>query len=191
MEGPRRDLYFWIYLFCSYIRVIYICMFPTCCFRPRTCVAQGLFNELLNETWNHSCFQYKRLLSGQTDLYRGRCSSFLECIYFSLLYQPLIFYMFIDMCVCVCVGVGVNLGFTNSLFFCVNVYQREFCVIYIYIYIYLCVCVCVCVCVCAFVCVCICVCVCVCNVQTIYCFTSCQFFTPVQIDGFSLESEWH
>ena len=63
-------------------------------------------------------------LVGQTGLYRGHCSSFLECVYFGLLYQSLIFDMFIDMCVCVCVcvcvGAGVNLGF-------VCVYHGEFC----------------------------------------------------------------
>ena len=34
-------------------------MFPACCFRQRTCVAQGLLNGVLNETCTHSCFQYK------------------------------------------------------------------------------------------------------------------------------------
>ena len=57
-------------------------MFPACCFCQRTYVAQGLFNEILNETWTHSCFQYKLPLVGQTGLYRGRCFSFLECVYF-------------------------------------------------------------------------------------------------------------
>ena len=36
---------------------IYVCMFPACCFRQRTDVAQGLVNGVLNETWTHSCFQ--------------------------------------------------------------------------------------------------------------------------------------
>ena len=66
-----------IYLFCSYIRVKYI--FPACCFRHK---AQGFFNGVLNDTWTHSCFQYKWLLSGQIGLYRGPCSSFLECVLF-------------------------------------------------------------------------------------------------------------
>ena len=57
-------------------------MFPACCFRQRTYMAQGLFNWVLNETWTLSCFQHKWLLSGQTCLYRGPCSSFLECVYF-------------------------------------------------------------------------------------------------------------
>ena len=42
-EGLRRDLYslnlFILFLYTCYI---YICMFPACCFRQRTCVAQGL-----------------------------------------------------------------------------------------------------------------------------------------------------
>ena len=35
----------------SYICVYsYMCMFPAFCFRQRTCAAQGLLNEVLNET---------------------------------------------------------------------------------------------------------------------------------------------
>ena len=41
-------------LFCSYI-VLYMCMFPACCFRQKTYVAQGLLNGLLNET----CLQFE------------------------------------------------------------------------------------------------------------------------------------
>ena len=73
-------------------------MFPACCFRQRTCVARGLFNGLLNETLTHSYFQYKCPLVGQTGLYRCRRSSFLECVYFGLLYLSLIFDMFIVVC---------------------------------------------------------------------------------------------
>ena len=80
-------------------------MFPACCFRPRTYVVQGLFNGVLNETWTHSGFQDKWPLVGQAGLYRGRCSSSLECVYFGLLYPSLIFDMFIVVCVCVCVCV--------------------------------------------------------------------------------------
>ena len=112
---------FWIYLFCSYTRVIYMSMFPACCFRQRTCVAQSLLNGVLNETWTHSCFQYKWILSGQICFYKGFCAFFLECVYFGLLYLSLIFDMFIVVCVCVCVCVcvGVVLGFTNCFFLCI------------------------------------------------------------------------
>ena len=44
-----------------------------------------------DETWTHSCFQYKWPLVAQTGLYRSRCFYFLECVYFGLLYPPLIF----------------------------------------------------------------------------------------------------
>ncbi len=41
--GPQ-----FIYLVLTYM--LYICMFPACCFRQRTCVAQGRFNGIPNET---------------------------------------------------------------------------------------------------------------------------------------------
>ena len=93
-------------------------MFPACCFRQRTCVAQGLVIGVLNETWTHSCFQFKWPLVGQVALNRGHSPSFLESVYFGLLYLSLIFDMFIVVCICVCVsiGVGVVLRFTNSFF---------------------------------------------------------------------------
>ena len=142
--------------------VLYICMFPACCFRQRTYMAQGLFNWVLNESLTDSCFQYKGTLVGQVGLYWGRCPSFLECVYFGLLYPSLIFDMFIYcVCVCVCVCVLVLVLFLVSLIvFCVSVYLREFCgfkftgssfsfflyvytCLCVYIYIYMCVCVCV------------------------------------------------
>ena len=43
---------FWIYFVLIYVFYIYVCF-------QRTCVAQGLFNRVLNETWTQSCFQYK------------------------------------------------------------------------------------------------------------------------------------
>ena len=36
-----------------------MCMFPACCFRQRTYVAQGLVNRVLNETWTHAHFQFE------------------------------------------------------------------------------------------------------------------------------------
>ena len=86
---------------------------------------------------------------GQTGLYRGHCSYFLECVYFGLLYPSLIFDMFIVVCVFVGVGVGVILSFTNSFFVCVSVYHGEFCgfkftgsfffLLFLYMYTYVCV----------------------------------------------------
>ena len=35
--------------------ILYMCIFPACCFRQRTYMAQCLVNEVLNETWTHSC----------------------------------------------------------------------------------------------------------------------------------------
>ena len=114
---------------------IYTCMFPACCFHERTCVAQGILNGVLNETWTHSCFQYKWILSGWTCFYKGFCAFFLECIYFGLLYPSLMFDMFIVVSVCVCVlkwfwvsltaficimGCFVAFKFTGSSFFFVN-----------------------------------------------------------------------
>ena len=115
----------------------------------------GLFNKVLNETWTHSCFQYKWFLSGQTGLYKVLVSSFLECVYFGLLYPTLIFDMFIVVCVCVCCRWSV-LGFHQQLF-CVCVCK---CVSWgvlwflnllvrlspFFVYVYICLCMCVCVC---------------------------------------------
>ena len=128
-KSTKRFVFFeFIYFVLTYM--LYICMFPTCCFRQRKCVAQDLLNGVLNETWTHSCFQYKWLLSGQTGLYRGPCSSFLECVYFGLLYLSLIFDMFIVVCVCVCMCVCVYVlkleWFWVSLkaFFCMCIMGR-------------------------------------------------------------------
>ena len=81
-----------IYFVLTY--VLYIHIFPACCFHQRTYVTQGLVNGVLNETRPHSCFQYKWPLVGQACLYRGCCPSFLECVHFGLLYPSLIFDMF-------------------------------------------------------------------------------------------------
>ena len=148
----KRFVYFkFIYFVLTY--VLYICMFPACCFRQRTYGAQGLFNGALNETWTHSCFQYNWHLVWQTGLYRGRCFYFLECVYFCFT-RLWFWYVYSCVCVCVCVGVGVVLGFMNGFFLCVSVYHREFCgfkftgspfSFFSYIYTYVCVCVCMCV----------------------------------------------
>ena len=48
-KSTKRFVFFeFIYLVLTY--VLYICMFPACCFRQRTCVAQGFLKRVLNET---------------------------------------------------------------------------------------------------------------------------------------------
>ena len=42
-----------------FTHVLYMCMFPACCFHQRTYVAQGFGNLSLIETWTHSCSQFK------------------------------------------------------------------------------------------------------------------------------------
>ena len=162
-RSTKRFVFFeFIYFVLTF--VLYMCMFTACCFRQRTCVAQGNFDGVLNEIRIHSCVHYKWPLVGQTGLYRGRCSSFLECVYFGLLYPSLIFDIFIVMCaharLCVCVNVlalewfGVSL---TAFFVCKCVswevlwvlnllvdFSPFFCVC---IRMSVCVCVCVCVCV--------------------------------------------
>ena len=84
-RSTKRFIFFeFIYFVLAY--VLYICMFPACCFRQRTCEVQGLLNGVLYENWTHSCFQYKWFLSGQICFYEGFCSSFLENVYIGLLY---------------------------------------------------------------------------------------------------------
>ena len=106
-----------IYFVLTY--VLYTCMFPAGSFCQRTCVAQGLLIWVPTETWNQSCFQYEWPLVCLIGLFRGRCSSFLEYVYFGLLYPSLVF----DIFIVVCVGVGVVLRF----FVCLSVYHGECC----------------------------------------------------------------
>ena len=95
-------------------------------------MAQGLVHGVLNETLTHSCFQYKCPLVGRAGFYRGLCPSFLECVYFGLLYPSLIFDMFIVLCVCVCVCVCMLalewFWVSLTVFFCVwvSVYLGDF-----------------------------------------------------------------
>ena len=67
--GPWRDLYFFrIYLF---ILFLHTCIFPACCFRQRTYMAQGLINGILNETWTHSCLQFEWFSDGYGFIWRS------------------------------------------------------------------------------------------------------------------------
>ena len=143
----RFVLFEFIYFVLIY--VLYLCMFPACCCRLRTCLAQGLFNWVLNETWTHSCFQYKWLLSGQTGLYRGHCSSFPESTI------PVFDIWYVYSCACefvlvlewfwvsltvffVCVSKCVSWG----VFFMVFKFTGSSFAFFLYMYTYVCVCVC-------------------------------------------------
>ena len=46
-RSTKRFVFFKIY---SFILFLHTCMFPACCFRQRTYMAQGLVNRVLNET---------------------------------------------------------------------------------------------------------------------------------------------
>ena len=96
------------FIYFVFTYVLYICMFPACWFRQRT-------RGTRHFKWG-TCFQYKWLLSGQTDLCMRRCSSFLECVYFGLLYPSLIVDIFIVVCVCVCVCVCVYWSWSGFWF---------------------------------------------------------------------------
>ena len=104
IRSTKRFVFFeFIYFALTY--VLYICMFPACCFHQRTYVAQGLVNGVLNET----CFQFEWPLVRQAGLYRDHSPSFLECIYFGLL-LPLFDIWYVYSCVCV-----MGRVFTNGL----------------------------------------------------------------------------
>ena len=70
-----------------------MCMFPACCFRQKTYVAQGLVNGVLNKTWTHSRWQFECFSVGfGYGFYIEVILPFsLECVYFSVLYPCLIF----------------------------------------------------------------------------------------------------
>ena len=114
-RSTKRFVFFEsIYFVLTYL--LYMCMFPACCFRQRTYVAQGLVNGVLNESLNHSCSQFECFSVRLWVLYRGYSPLFLESVYFSLLYPSLIFDMFLSLCVGGCGCVCVVLGFTSSYF---------------------------------------------------------------------------
>ena len=61
-RSTKRFAFFeFIYFVLTY--VLFICMFPACCFRQRICMAQGLLNEVLNETWYIYIYIYCHPLS--------------------------------------------------------------------------------------------------------------------------------
>ncbi len=63
-RSMKRFVFFRIYLV---ILFLHTCMFPACCFRQRTYMAQGLVNGVLNET--HVCSLSDFLFD--MGLYRG------------------------------------------------------------------------------------------------------------------------
>ena len=83
-------------------------MFPACCFRQRT----GHKTLLIGYSMKLEPTLVCRLNVFQLGmgLYRGNPLFFFECVYLSLLY-PLIFDMFLSLCVCLCVywsGLGFH-----------------------------------------------------------------------------------
>ena len=54
-----KSFVFFEFISIVFTYVLYMCMFPACCFLQRTYVAQGIVNRVLNETWTHSCFQFE------------------------------------------------------------------------------------------------------------------------------------
>ena len=80
----KRFIFLFIYFVLTY--VLYMCMFPACCFRQRTYVTQGIVNGALNKTSTHSFPQFERFaVSSVVGLYKGYSPFFLQCVYFSLL----------------------------------------------------------------------------------------------------------
>ena len=126
--GPRRDLYL---LGFTYYLFLHMCMFPAWSVRQRICMAQGLVNELFNETWTHSCLQLEWFSVVMIFFMKVAFFFFLEYVSLSLLYLICFWYLIR----CVCVGVFLNL--TNSYF--ISVYAVNVCLwdTYIYIYIYI------------------------------------------------------
>ena len=124
-RSTKRFVFFNLYMLFLLTGYIYICVSHLLLSSENMCGTRPFYG-VLNETWTHSCFQYKWLLSVLTSVYRGRCSSFLEFVYFGLLYASLIFDMCIVVCVCVCACVYVLEWFWVSLtaFLCVYIMER-------------------------------------------------------------------
>ena len=98
--------------------MLYICIFPACCFRQRTYVAHGFVNVELNETWTHSCFLLVRLVYIGVVVLLSWSVFTLVC--FTRLWYLICLWLCVCVCVCVCVcWLAVVLGFTNN--FCVLV----------------------------------------------------------------------
>ena len=70
IRRSTKRFVFFEYTYFVFTYVLYICMFPACCFCQRTYLAQGLCNRVLNETWTHSGFKYKWPLVSEAGLYR-------------------------------------------------------------------------------------------------------------------------
>ena len=166
-RSTKRFVFFeFIYFVLTY--VLYMCMFPACCFRQRTYVVQGLVNGVHNET----------LVSSLNDLwlvrwvYIGVIHPLSWSVFTLVCFYPLWYLICLSLCVCVCVCAlplewfWVSLTFFSSVCVCVCVCVwvslgeilcvglrgfrftgssfSFFCIcIHISIYIYVCVCVCV------------------------------------------------
>ena len=136
-RSTKKFVFFHLFLLFLHTCYRYVCFQLVAFVREHMCHKAFLMG-VLNETWTHSCFQYKWLLVGQAGLYKGCCPSFLGGVYFGLLYLSLIFDMFIVVCVCVCVCACVCV--------CVCVLALEW--FWVSPAVFVCVCVCMCVCEC-------------------------------------------
>ena len=113
LVGPLRDLYF----FNLFILFLHTCMFPGCCFRQRTNMAEGLVNGVLNETWTHSCLQFEWFSVGYRFIQRS-FNLFLECVYISLFYPSLIYFCRYECVFCALECFWISLTFIFPLSEC-------------------------------------------------------------------------
>ena len=136
-------VFFGVYIYtykCMFVCVyIYIYMFPAWCFRQWTCLAQGQFYGVFNETWIYFVFVVWMVFTSWCFFFMNTGPSFfLESVPYFISNWLLIFStLCVCVCVCVCLCVGVVSNFTYSYYFsvCVNVFLEIFWVcIYIYIY---------------------------------------------------------
>ena len=104
--GPRRDLYYLIYLFCSYIGFIYVYV------SSLLLSSENIYGTRPSQ-WELALFCCLKVFSWSWILYRGHPLFFLEFFFYLCLLYHSIFDMFFSLCVwCV----GVILGFTYSYF---------------------------------------------------------------------------
>ena len=88
-----------IYFVLTY--VLYMCMFPACCFHQRTYVAQSLVNGVLNDTWTHSCLQFEWFSVGLGGFYIEVILPFSLSEFTLDCFTDIYIYIYICACVCV------------------------------------------------------------------------------------------
>ena len=106
------------------IHVIYICMITVCCFRQRIYLPQGLVNEVLNETWTHSCLQFESLFTcfGCGVLYKGYSPFFFGCVYFWMCLLLLLWMCLFTVYLLVCL---TPLWYLICLLLCARVHAQR------------------------------------------------------------------